>query len=179
MKKVVSGLMFFIMGVSMSSANEKFTLNSNTIKSGNFMSNEQVYNGYGCMGENISPDLLWSNSPSDTKGYAIIMHDSDAPTPGGWYHWVVVNIPASKTNLKKGEVIAAPAVSCKTSFKTTGYGGPCPPVGHGKHRYTFTVFALDTAKLSIEQGFAPDKVESIIKQHVLSSASITAYYERK
>jgi len=179
MKKVILAIVFFIIGVSMSFADEKFILKSNTIKDNAFISNEQVYNGYGCKGENISPDLSWSNTPSNTKGYAIIMHDPDAPTPGGWYHWVVVNIPASKTNLKKGEVIAAPAISCKTSFKTESYGGPCPPIGHGRHRYIFTVFALDAPKLSVEPGLAPDKVESIIKQHVLASASITAYYERK
>lgn len=157
----------------MAEAAGKFTLSSKTIKEGAFLSNEQVYNGFGCTGGNISPDLEWSDPPGGTKSYALIMHDPDAPHPGGWYHWVVTNIPAAKTGLAKGEQAG---MLSKTSFGKQGYGGACPP--SGRHRYIFTVYALDTANIASKPELAPEKIEELIKPHILAKASITAFYER-
>lgn len=162
----------------MSFAKENFTITSDTFKDGEFLTNEQVYNGYGCTGKNISPELAWSNPPVGTKSYALVMHDPDAPVPGGWFHWIVANIPVSKTSFKKGELINSPAVLSKTSFNSTGYGGPCPPAGHGKHRYIFTVYALDKENLPISQELSPGKVEAMIQQRALAKTSITGYYQR-
>jgi Raf kinase inhibitor-like YbhB/YbcL family protein len=156
-----------------------FTLSSNTIKEGEFLSDEQILNGYGCTGGNVAPDLQWSGAPDGTKSYTLIMHDPDAPMEGGWYHWVVTNIPAAKTALAKGENVAAPATLGKTSFDKPGYGGACPPVGHGKHRYIFTVYALDVAEIDANANTAPNELEKLIAPHTLAKASITAYFERK
>jgi len=86
----------FIGGVLMSNAIDKvsiFTLTSDELKNNSVLPNAQVYNGYGCKGENVSPQLSWNNAPDNTKSFALICHDPDAPRPNGWYHWLVVNIP--------------------------------------------------------------------------------------
>jgi len=156
-----------------------FTLTSETIKEGEFLSDEQIYNGYGCTGGNVSPDLEWSNPPEGTKSYALIMHNPDAPMPGGWWHWIVTNIPAAKTSLAKGEIAASPVEMTKTSFGTAGYGGPCPPVGHGKHRYIFTIYALDVESVPSKPDMAPTQIEKLIEPHTLGKASVMGYFERK
>jgi len=181
MKKLILLLIFLIMAGMATMAETigmagKFTLSSDTIKDGAMLASEQVFNGFGCTGGNISPDLAWSNPPDNTKSYALIVHDPDAPVENGWYHWVVINIPVAKTSLAKGEKIAAPALECRTSFGKSGYGGACPPKGHGKHRYIFTIYALDTAQIAPKQ--EPTEIEKLIAPHILDKASIMAYYDR-
>jgi Raf kinase inhibitor-like YbhB/YbcL family protein len=107
------------------------------------------------------------------------MHDPDATNQKIWYHWIMINIPATISGLAKGEQIDAPALECRTSFGISSYGGPCPPVGHGKHRYIFTVYALDVAEISAKPELAPEQIEKLITPHILDKASITAFYERK
>jgi Raf kinase inhibitor-like YbhB/YbcL family protein len=151
-------------------------LSSNTIKEGSFLENEQILNGFGCTGENISPDLQWSDAPTGTKSYALIMHDPDAPIDGGWYHWTVINIPVTKTSFEKGEKIPDVMLG-QTSFSKPGYGGACPPIGHGQHRYIFMVYALDVEEIPRE--LSSQEIEKHIAPHILAKASITTYYERK
>ncbi|GBF22875.1 putative phosphatidylethanolamine-binding protein [Candidatus Gastranaerophilus sp. (ex Termes propinquus)] len=171
---------FAIVNMNDASARGKFVLKSKTIKEGMFLTNEQVYNGLECAGKNISPDLEWLNPPRGAKSYTLIMHDPDAPVQGGWWHWIVVNIPSVKTNIQRDELLVHPIVQTYTSFETPGYGGPCPPQGHGRHRYIFTIYALDTPALPIyREDLPPWQVEEMIKPHVLDKASITTYYERK
>lgn len=100
----------------------------------------------GCGGQNVSPQLTWSAGPATTKSYVVTEFDPDAPTGVGFWHWIVFNIPANVTSLAAGFGTTAPADGTTfglTDFGTTGYGGPCPPVGDGPHRYTFTVSATD------------------------------------
>ncbi len=155
-----------------------FEITSKSLKEGSALSLRQVYKGYGCMGENISPDLSWSGAPDDTKSYAIICHDPDAPTATGWYHWLVLNIPAAKTSIESGEKLSAPIVETITDFGSYGYGGACPPVGHGVHHYIFTVYALDVAGLDVKKETKPKEVENLVKKHAIASAKITATYQR-
>lgn len=159
-------------------ADAQFILSSNSIKNGQTLGSEQIYKGFGCTGDNVSPDLKWSGAPEGTKSFALLVHDPDAPTPHGWWHWLVVNIPANKTEFKKGEKPTLPALETVTDFKTQGYGGACPPVGHGVHRYNFTIYALDIEKLDIEAGTDPNEVEKSVKHHALASSAITALYQR-
>lgn len=145
------------------------------------ISEHQVFNGFGCSGKNISPQLSWSNAPVGTKSYAITVYDPDAPTGSGWWHWLVFNIPADVNMLKTGasnQAMPETAIESVTSYSTKGFGGACPPKGDKAHRYIFTVFALNIEK--IEQG-ADAKAELIgflLNSHVLSKASIMAYYAR-
>lgn len=130
-----------------------FTLTSADLASGRF-DNRFVLNGFGCSGDNMSPALAWSNVPQGTRSFALQVHDPDAPTGSGFWHWAIYNIPASATSLAQGagnspSQLPAPAFGGHTDFVDTGatggngnYGGPCPPAGDAPHRYVFTLYAL-------------------------------------
>ncbi len=158
------------------------TLSSPDIKNGGTIKNEQVFKGFGCTGENISPALHWSGAPKGTKSFAVTIYDPDAPTGSGWWHWVVFNIPANVTSLAKGagdpKGPAAPAgaVQSRTDFGTTGYGGPCPPKGDKPHHYHITVFAVDVDKLPADENASAAYVGFNLHFHTLAKASITGRY---
>ena len=159
-----------------------FTLSSPDIKNGTIQ-NEQVANVFGCSGGNVSPELRWANPPSGTQSFAITVHDPDAPTGSGFWHWAVFNIPASATSLPKnaGKVSAnlAPAGTIQgfTDFAASGYGGPCPPAGDPAHRYVFTIYALKVATLTGLDNTAPGALVSFnAKGNSIASASFTANY---
>ena len=178
MFKKILIIFIFLISVGAIMANSSFTLTSETIKNNQTLPNEQVLNSFGCTGGNISPDLSWQGAPTGTKSYALLVHDPDAPRPTGWWHWLVVNIPTTKTEFKKGEKLAPPMLETVTDFKNTGYGGACPPKGHGIHHYNFTIYALDTEKLDITVDTDPNEVEKLVKSHALASSTITALYQR-
>ncbi len=164
----------------MSSALDKvdvFTVVSSKFKNNDILPNQQVYNGFGCNGGNMAPELSWTNAPSSTKSFAIICHDPDAPRENGWYHWLLVNIPADVNSYKN--TLPDGAIETITDFKTYGYGGACPPVGHGVHHYNFTVYALDVDKLDVNKDSKPTEVEKKVLAHSIAKSTITALYERK
>ena len=167
----------------MSSALDKvqeniFKLTSKELKNNEVLPNAQVFNGYGCNGGNVSPQLSWINPPENTKSFAIICHDPDAPRENGWYHWLVVNIPSKVNSIEKAGKIAG-ATETMTDFETIGFGGACPPVGHGIHHYNFTVYALDVDKINVKNTDKPKKVEEAILKHAIAKSTITGLYERK
>lgn len=130
-------------------------------------------------GEDVSPALSWSDAPEGTKAFAVICHDPDAPlvSPGGTYgfvHWVLYNIPASVRELEEG---TTQYTSGKTDYGKTGYGGPMPPEGHGKHHYYFWVLALadDTP---LEPGLTLWELLRRVEPHVLGMNRLVGTYER-
>lgn len=145
---------------------------------------KQVFNGFGCTGQNVSPELAWKNAPAGTKSFAVTMYDPDAPTGSGWWHWVIFNLPPSTTKLaaNAGNLTAnlAPAgsVQSMTDFGATGYGGPCPPQGDKPHRYIFTVFALKLDKLPLDAKASGAMVGFYLNQNALGRASFTATFGR-
>jgi len=166
----------------MQSMADEFVLSSPDVADGVAVSEEQVYAGFGCRGGNLSPALAWQHAPAGTRSFAVIVHDPDAPRPGGWWHWLIFNIPADAEGLTKGAGTPgrepAGAMQSVTSFESAAYGGPCPPVGHGVHHYVFTVYALDTDALSIAAATPPEEVATAIRRHAIASASLTALYQR-
>ena len=120
-------------GLTGAGAANALTLTSPDIKPNGKISDEQVANVFGCEGKNVSPALSWSGAPKGTKSFAVSIYDPDAPTGSGFWHWVVVNIPADATSLAKGagdpKAAALPvgALQTRTDFGVPGYGGPCPP----------------------------------------------------
>lgn len=157
---------------------DTFQVTSQDIIPHQLLNKAHVYNANGCLGDNISPQLSWSNAPQGTQSFAIICHDPDAPRPHGWYHWLVVNIPLSINQISAGGKIEG-ALETISDFKQTTYGGPCPPIGHGIHHYNFTVYALDVSQLNISSQTPPLEVEKLVKSHSLAQATITGLYERK
>lgn len=144
-----------------------------------------VYNGFGCSGQNLSPALNWKNAPAGTKSFAIMVHDPDAPTGGaGFWHWVVLNLPASTTGLPRGagtadgKALPAGAKQITTDFGTTGWGGPCPPQGSEPHMYYFTVYALKVDKLDLPANATASLAGFMINANALDRAVITAIYSR-
>lgn len=159
-------------------------LSSPTVKPNSTLTINQVFNGFGCTGKNISPKLTWSGAPAGTKSFAVTVYDPDAPTGSGWWHWVVYNIPATATELPEGAGtptganLPSGAVQGRTDFGGPGFGGACPPKGDKPHRYIFTVYALKTEKIDVPADASSAMVGFMIKANQLASASFTAKYGR-
>lgn len=178
MKKLIWLLMVAYAGVQA----QTFTLKSKDL--GGQATMKQVFNGFGCTGENLSPQLYWEFVPAGTKSFAVTMYDPDAPTGSGWWHWVIFDIPATITELKTdaGNVAKklAPegSIQSTTDFGKEGYGGPCPPEGHGFHTYIFTIYALKTDKLGLDATASPAMVGYYLNAQMIEKASIVMYYKR-
>jgi len=159
---------------------EVFTLKSDTLAGQ--ATKDEVFGD--ADGDNKSPHLSWSHAPEETKSFAITMFDKDAPTGSGWWHWLIVNIPASTSQLVEnaGDTEAGLSPSGVTQtlndYGLHGYGGPCPPVGHGIHEYKITIHALDVERLDLSPDTNPAVVGFNIGAHTLAKASIITYYER-
>ena len=133
-----------------------FTVLSNSFKDGDYLGKDFILSadfGFGCAGGNTSPHLKWAGAPAGTKSFAVTAYDPDAPTGSGFWHWLVVNIPADTSELSlgagsKGGKLPAGALQTRTDFGAPGYGGPCPPEGDHPHRYLFTVFAVSADKIA-------------------------------
>ena len=159
-----------------------FTLSSQDL--GGQATQVQEFNGFGCTGDNQSPQLAWENAPEGTQSFAITMYDPDAPKGSGWWHWVMFDIPTDVNELVRnaGNVDAnlapAGAIQSVTNYGAPGYGGPCPPEGHGLHQYIITVYALKTPTLGLDANTNPAVVGYYLWSNTLAKASIVAYYER-
>jgi Raf kinase inhibitor-like YbhB/YbcL family protein len=142
----------------------------------------QILNGFGCTGGNVSPQLSWTGARAGTKSFALTVFDPDAPTGSGWWHWIVVNIPASASQLPagaSGAKMPAGALETRTDFGKPGYGGPCPPAGDPPHHYVFTLYALKVEKLDLDAQASGAMAGFMIRQNKLASAALTATYARK
>ena len=163
---------------------QSFALTSPDIKPGSRIADEQAFNRYGCACKNISPELAWSGAPKATKSFALAVHDPDAPVQGGFWHWVVFNIPPDAQGLVKGagdpKSGAAPqgATQGRNDFGTPGYGGPCPPKGDAPHRYHFMLIALDAEKLDADEKATGAVVAAKLSAHTIAKAELVALYGR-
>lgn len=159
-----------------------FDLTSADMKHGQRLSEQQIANGFGCNGGNLSPQLIWRNPPKGTKSYAVTVYDPDAPTGSGWWHWVVWNIPSSTTSLPagigQGAALPEGATAGRTDVGTPGYFGACPPKGDKPHRYVFKIHALKVEKLELPADPMPALVGFMLQANSLGTASITARYGR-
>lgn len=182
MKKTSLVLMLSIIFTTASFGQKTFTLSSNDL--GGEATKTQEFNGFGCTGDNKSPHLLWANAPEGTKSFAITMYDPDAPTGSGFWHWVVFDIPSNVnelvTNAGNIKLNLAPkgVIQSITDYGIKGFGGPCPPKGHGFHQYIITVYALKTDKLGLDENINPAIVGFNLWNQTLAKASIVAYYKR-
>lgn len=166
-------------------AKDSFTLSSSDIKAGSRIDVKHVFKGFGCEGGNLSPALAWSGAPAGTKSFALLVHDANAPTGGaGWWHWVAYNIPADAKGLDQGAGTADGSklpkgtAQANTDFGAPGWGGPCPPEGHGVHNYVFTLLAIKTEKLEIPAGATASLAGYMINGNSLASAKLRGVYSR-
>lgn len=160
-----------------------FRLISSEWHDGGNVPKENVFNGSGCGGANISPEFHWSNAPSAAKSFAITIFDLDAPTGGGWWHWIVFNIPGTIFEVPAGagnkdsKRMPSASVQCRNDYGELGYGGPCPPPG-STHRYLVKVYALNVEKLPFGSETPPGKMAKQIETHSIGVAKLMVKFGR-
>lgn len=135
---------------------------------------------YTCEGADVSPALSWSGAPAETRSFVLLMDDPDAPG-GTWRHWVVYDISSDTHELAEAMAKKAQVGSLKqgvNDFGRVGYGGPCPPPGHGPHRYRFHLLALKVPTLGLGVGIAYDQVAAAARDHIVAEAHWTGVYSR-
>jgi len=133
---------------------------------------------HSCQGADISPSLEWSAAPVETRSFALIVEDPDAPN-GVWTHWVLYDIGPKIQALSQAFRPGGLGVSGKNDFGNPGYGGPCPPKGHGPHRYFFRLSALNVATVGLPPGARRPELLEAMKGHVLADAQYMGRFERK
>lgn len=160
---------------------------SDTFKDGDYLQSDQILSanfGFGCAGGNKSPNLRWEGAPEGTKSFAVTCYDPDAPTGSGFWHWLVVNIPAGTTELAldagnaDAGLLPAGSLQTRTDFGKPGYGGPCPPPGDHPHRYVFTVFAVGQEKLPVGPDTSAAVVGFNLNFNTLAKATIMGLFKR-
>ena len=123
-----------------------------------------------CGGADRSPALSWTSVPKGTKSFALILHDADAPIPGGFYHWIAYNLAAGSHGLASAVKLSDDQLG-ETSAGKPGYYGPCPPPGP-VHHYTFTLYALDLARISSQTPLTASQLERRMAGHILARATL-------
>jgi Raf kinase inhibitor-like YbhB/YbcL family protein len=159
-----------------------FILHSDDVTDGEMMSDNQVFNAFGMTGKNISPSLSWSGFPAETKGFAVTCFDPDAPTGSGFWHWLLVDIPATTTSLPAGAGSAsgpglpAGAFQLRNDYGSRDFGGAAPPAGDEPHRYVFAVHALDVASLELDPDTSAAVCGFNLRFHTIARAVIIPVY---
>jgi Raf kinase inhibitor-like YbhB/YbcL family protein len=154
---------------------ENATLTKLELTSSAFQAGQPIPTQFTCDGANQSPPLQWGEPPPGTKSFALVIDDPDAPS-GTFRHWGVFDIPASARSIGGGHRVGTEVAN---DFGKAGYGGPCPPKGHGPHHYHFKLFALDTDRLEVGANAKIADVENAAQQHALAQGELIGTYERK
>jgi Raf kinase inhibitor-like YbhB/YbcL family protein len=156
-----------------------FTLESDDIADAEVLALPFVHDSAG--GQNQSPHLRWSGFPAQTKGFVVTCYDPDAPTQSGFWHWVLVNLPASTTELPRnagaGANLPGGAFHVRGDFGSKAYGGAAPPAGDRVHRYVFAVHAIDVERLDVDDTVSPAVVGFNLAFHTLARAALRPTYQ--
>lgn len=184
MRNLIQSLSAFPLLFGLSGYATALTLSSDDIANGELMSKAQEFNGFGCSGADMSPHLQWSDVPQGTKSFALTVYDPDAPTGSGWWHWQLVNIPANVAELAanaghpKHALAPAGSQHVANDYGIAGFGGACPPQGHGIHHYRFTLHALSVESLDLPPNASGALAGYLINANSIAQATIEALYRR-
>ena len=150
------------------------------LRSSAFSDGDAIPRRFTCEGEDLSPPLHWSDAPAGTRSFIVLCDDPDAPA-GNWHHWAAYNIPADIAALPDGAGRPGAKEGLKQAindFGRPGYGGPCPPRGHGPHHYHFRLLALSTDHLAVRKDPSCRDVEREARKHLIGEATLIGSYER-
>lgn len=154
---------------------ENATLAELDLTSSAFQDGQPIPPQYTCDGVGQTPTLRWGEPPSGTRSFALVIDDPDAPS-GTFRHWGLFDIPASARSIGGSERVG---IEVTNDFGNPGYGGPCPPKGHGPHHYYFKLFALDRDKLGLSPNAKIKDVEEAARKHAIAMGELVGTYERK
>lgn len=149
-----------------------FALTSSTLSAG-----QPVPVRHTCDGDDLSPSLAWTDPPAGTAAFVLVMDDPDAPG-GTFTHWLLADIPATRSGLDEGLRPGACGTPGANDFSRPSYGGPCPPRQHGPHRYRIHLHALDR-QLNLKRGYSRGQLDAAMAGHILGTAALVASYERR
>jgi Raf kinase inhibitor-like YbhB/YbcL family protein len=161
-----------------------FDVTSTDVKDGERLPLPQASGIFGAGGDDRSPQLSWSGFPQDTKSFVVTFYDPDAPTACGFWHWAVVDIPASVTSLpsgvgdESGADLPAGAFQLRNDAGLRRYLGAAPPPGHGPHRYFVVVHAVDVESLGIPDDASNALLGFNLFSHTLARATMVCSYEQ-
>jgi len=145
-----------------------------------FQNGATIPRRFTCDGENVSPPLQWSGAPAETRSFVVLCDDPDAPA-GVWRHWAAYDIPSASVELAENVDARAAGHGFKEAvndFHRFGYGGPCPPHGHGVHHYQFRLLALSRADLGLKANASCKEVEQAARKCVIAEATLIGLYQR-
>ncbi|GGS39400.1 YbhB/YbcL family Raf kinase inhibitor-like protein [Actinokineospora fastidiosa] len=156
-----------------------FTVTSTDVRDGELTDLKHVHTSAG--GENVSPQLSWSGAPEGTRSYVVTCFDPDAPIPGGFWHWIAVNLPADCTELPSGAgkddaSLPGDAFHVRNDMSSRDYVGAAPPQNDQDHRYYFVVHAVDVDKLDVDENASAAVVSFNLAFHTLARAIITPVF---
>ena len=161
-----------------------FALTSTDLQEGEKLAMPQVSGIFGASGQDRSPQLAWTGFPPETRSFALTMFDPDAPTVSGFWHWAVLNIPTTVTQLPSdagnasGSALPQGVIQLPNDARLARYVGAAPPEGDGKHRYIFAAHALNAEKLDIDAQATPAFLMFNLLDKTLARAFLTGWYER-
>jgi Raf kinase inhibitor-like YbhB/YbcL family protein len=146
-----------------------------SLSSGDLAEGQPIPAAHTCDGAERSPALNWAEPPKATRSFALVVDDPDAPG-GLFHHWGVYDIPADARSISAGQTLGKQALN---DFGKPGYGGPCPPKGHGLHHYHFKLFALDVDHLDLGASPKVAEVENAATKRAIAKGELIGTYERK
>lgn len=159
------------------------TVTSTDIADGEPLPDAQRSGIFGAGGSDTSPQLGWDGAPAGTASFAITVYDPDAPTRSGFWHWAVADLPADCTSVPTGAgdegstTLPAGAYQLRNDASIARFLGAAPPAGHGRHRYHFTVHALDVAEIGVGPDATPALLGFTMGSHTLATGTLTAWSE--
>ncbi|MGC3997790.1 MAG: YbhB/YbcL family Raf kinase inhibitor-like protein [Anaeromyxobacter sp.] len=153
-----------------------------TLTSPAFADGGEIPTTFTCEGADRSPALVFAGVPPEARSLALLVDDPDAPDPKApqriYTHWVLYDMPPDAGGLPEAVKPAAlpPGTRQGTNdWRRTGWGGPCPPIG--RHRYYFTLFALD-APLGDRGPLGRKELLAAVEGHVVAQAQLLGTYQK-
>lgn len=147
------------------------------LQSSAFADGAAIPKRFTCDGDNVSPPLQWSGAPKGTLSFVLLCDDPDAPS-GTWHHWAAYDIAPDQTELAPGAAEDTGLKQAVNDFRETGYGGPCPPHGHGVHHYHFRLLALSTDHIRVQRNASCKDIAREAAKFKLAEASLVGWYQR-